>query len=170
MKKYSYEFKTQAVEKALGRDPDVSLRHIAIHLGVDHSTLRRWISQFENQSCQEGIMNEEKSPRLWTAEQKLEIVMACESMDKEQISAHCRERGVYPHHVKQWKAEILKSMSTSGKSPSPARLKQLTEENKSLRKELRRKEKALAEAAALLVLKKKPRGYGEPKRTIDRGR
>ena len=34
MKKYSYEFKTQAVEKALGRDPDVSLRHIAIHLGV----------------------------------------------------------------------------------------------------------------------------------------
>ena len=155
MKKYSYEFKTQAVEKALGRDPDVSLRHIAIHLGVDHSTLRRWISQFENQSCQEGIMNEEKSPQSWTAEQKLEIVMACESMDKEQISAHCRERGVYPHHVKQWKAEILKSMSTSGKSPSPARLKQLTEENKSLRKELRRKEKALAEAAALLVLKKK---------------
>ena len=59
------------------------------------------------------------------------------------------------HLVKQWKAEILKSMSTSGKSPSPARLKQLTEENKSLRKELRRKEKALAEAAALLVLKKK---------------
>ena len=104
MKKYSYEFKARAVEKALGRDPDVSLRSVAIHLGVDHSTLRRWVNQFENQSYGEGIMNEEKSPRLWTAEQKLEIVMACESMDKEQISAHCREHGVYPHHVKQWKA------------------------------------------------------------------
>ena len=155
MKKYSYEFKARAVEKALGRDPDVSLRSVAIHLGVDHSTLRRWVNQFENQSYGEGIMNEEKSPRLWTAQQKLEIVMACESMDKEQISAHCREHGVYPHHVKQWKAEILKLMSTSGKSPNSAQVKQLREENKSLRKELRRKEKALAEAAALLVLKKK---------------
>ena len=155
MKKYSYEFKAQAVEKALNRGSDVSFNSVAYSCGIDYSTLRRWISQFENQSYGEGIMNEEKSPQLWTAEQKLEIVMACESMDKEQISAHCRERGVYPHHVKQWKAEILKSMSASGKSPSPARLKQLTEENKSLRKELRRKEKALAEAAALLVLKKK---------------
>ncbi len=100
-------------------------------------------------------MNEEKSPRLWTAEQKLEIVMACESMDKEQISAHCRERGVYSHHVKQWKAEILKLMSASRSTANPPQLKQLREENKSLKKELRRKEKALAEAAALLVLKKK---------------
>ena len=43
MKKYSYEFKARAVEKALGRDPDVSLGSVAIHLGVDHSTLRRWV-------------------------------------------------------------------------------------------------------------------------------
>ena len=158
MKKYSYEFKTQAVEKALGRDYDVSLNSVAIHLGVDHSTLRRWVKQFENQSYGEGIMNEEKSPRSWTAEQKLEIVIACESMDKEQVSAHCREHGIYPHHVKQWKAEILKAMSVPGKSANPAQVKQLREENKSLRKELRRKEKALAEAAALLVLKKKAEG------------
>ena len=103
-------------------------------------------------------MNEEKSPRSWTAEQKLEIVIACESMDKEQVSAHCREHGIYPHHVKQWKAEILKAMSVPGKSANPAQVKQLREENKSLRKELRRKEKALAEAAALLVLKKKAEG------------
>ena len=54
MKKYSYKFKARAVEKALGRDPDVSLRRVAIHLGVDHSTLRRWVNQFENQSYAEG--------------------------------------------------------------------------------------------------------------------
>ena len=96
MKKYSYEFKTQAVEKALNRGSDVSFNSVAYSCGIDYSTLRRWISQFENQSYGEGIMNEEKSPRLWTAEQKLEIVIACESMDEEQISAYCRERGVYP--------------------------------------------------------------------------
>ena len=169
MKKYSYEFKAQAVEKALNRGSDVSFNSVAYSCGVDHSTLRRWVKQFENQSYGEGTMNEEKSPRLWTAEQKLEIVMACESMDKEQISAHCREHGVYPHHVKQSKAEFLKLMTTPPRAANPAQVKQLREENKSLRKELRRKEKALAEAAALLVLKKKPRGCGEHTRTIDRG-
>ena len=154
MKKYSYEFKTQAVEKALNRG-EAPLRSVALHLGVDHSTLRRWISQFENQSSQEQIMSKEKTPQSWTPEQKLEIVIACESMDEGQISAHCREHGVYPHHVKQWKTEILKLMSTSPGTANPAQLKQLREENKSLRKELGRKEKALAETAALLVLKKK---------------
>ena len=146
MKKYSYEFKTRAVEKTLGRDPDVSLRRVAIHLGVDHSTLRRWVTQFENQSRGEQIMNEEKPPRLWTAEQKLEIVIACESMDKEQVSTHCREHGIYPHHVRQWRAEFLKLMTTQPKTANPARVKQLREENKFLKKELCRKEKALAEA------------------------
>ncbi len=87
MKKYSYEFKARAVEKALGRDPDVSLGSVTIHLGVDHSTLRRWVNQFENQSCGEHIMNEEKSPQSWTAEQKLQIVIACESMDEGQAKA-----------------------------------------------------------------------------------
>ena len=100
-------------------------------------------------------MSREKTPRQWTAEEKLEIIIACESMDTEQISAHCREQGVYPHHVKQWKAQMLKSMSASARPGNPAQAKQLREENRSLKKELRRKEKALAEAAALLVLKKK---------------
>ncbi len=154
MKKSSYEFKAWAVERALGRDPDVSLRRVAVHLGVDHPTLRRWVNRFENQPWGEHIMNEEKSPQLWTVEQRLKIVIACESMDEEQISAYCREHGICPHHVKQWKAEILKAMSVLGKSANPAQVKQLREENKSLRKELRRKEKALAEAAALLVPKK----------------
>ena len=79
------------MEKALNEGLTFLVNSVAYSCGIDYSTLRRWISQFENQSYGEGIMNEEKSPRLWTAEQKLEIVMACESMDKEQISAHCRE-------------------------------------------------------------------------------
>ena len=153
--RYSYEFKAQAVEKALGRDPSVSFNSVAQNCGIDYSTLRRWVARFENQSSAEVNMSKEKTPQQWTPEQRLEIITACESMDAEQISAHCREHGVYPHQVKQWKADILKSMSVSPRSANSAQLKQLRKENKSLKKELRRKEKALAEAAALLVLKKK---------------
>lgn len=168
--RYSYEFKAQAVEKVLGRGPGVSFNSVAQSLGIDHSTLRRRVGKFQNRSLGEEDMTKEKTPRQWTAQQKLEIAIACESMDEEQISAHCREKGVYPHHVKQWRDEMLKSVSAPRKTSDPAQTKKLLEENMSLKKELRRKEKALAEAAALLVLKKKPRGYGEQERTTDRGR
>lgn len=152
---YSYEFKAQAVEKALGRAPGVSFNSVAQSCGIDHSTLRRWVGKFQNHSLEEENMTKEKTPGQWTPEEKLQAVIACESLDEEQLSAWCRENGIYPHHVKRWKAELLKSMSTSRGAGSPPQVKQLREENKSLKKELRRKEKALAEAAALLVLKKK---------------
>ena len=74
-------------------------------------------------------------------------------MDQSQVSAYCREKGIFPHHVEQWKKEFTES-SPKPAPQSKAKIKQLTEENKSLKKQLRRKE-ALAEAAALLILKKK---------------
>ena len=47
---YSYEFKAQTVEKVLGRGPDVSFNSVAQSCGIDHSTLRRWVARFQNQS------------------------------------------------------------------------------------------------------------------------
>ena len=151
---YSYEFKAQAVEKALGRGPDVSFNSVAQSCGIDHSTLRRWVARFQNQPYAEENMSKEKTPRQWTPEQKLQAVIDCGPMDQSQVSAYCREKGIFPHHVELWKKEFTES-SRKPAPQSKAKIKQLTEENKSLKKQLRRKEKALAEAAALLILKKK---------------
>ena len=151
---YSYEFKTRAVEKALSRGPDVSFNSVAQSCGIDHSTLRRWVGRFQNQSFAGENMSKEKTPRQWSPEQKLEAVIDCASMDEEQVSAWCRENGIFPHHVELWRKEFAES-SPKPAPESKARIKRLTDENRSLKKELRRKEKALAEAAALLVLKKK---------------
>lgn len=149
---YSYEFKAQAVEKVLSREPGVSFNSVAQSFGIDHSTLRRWVAKSQIHHLAEENMTKEKTPQQWTPEQKLQAVIACESMDAEQASAWCRENGIFPHHVKTWRKEFAEgSPESSGKT----RIKQLTQENKSLKKQLRRKEKALAEAAALLVLKKK---------------
>ncbi len=149
---YSYEFKAQAVEKVLSREPGVSFNSVAQSFGIDHSTLRRWVARSQVHHLAEENMTREKTPQQWTPEQKLQAVIACESMDAEQTSAWCRENGIFPHHVKTWRKEFAEgSPESSGKT----RIKQLTQENKSLKKQLRRKEKALAEAAALLVLKKK---------------
>lgn len=150
---YSYEFKAKTVEKVLTREPDVSFNSVAQSFGIDHSTLRRWVAKSQNHLLAQETMTREKTPQQWTPEQKLQAVIECESMDTEQLSAWCRERGIFPHHVKQWKKEFAQGASKSSSSDK-ARIKRLTGELKSVEKELRRKEKALAEAAALLVLKK----------------
>lgn len=81
--------------------------------------------------------------------------MACASLDEESISQRCREQGIYPHHLTQWKADFVATADVARSSGSSAELKRLRQENKSLKRDLNRKEKALAETAALLVLQKK---------------
>ncbi|UVW34158.1 transposase [SAR92 clade bacterium H455] len=83
------------------------------------------------------------------------MVITCGSLSDEAISKLCREKGIYPHHIKHWKSDFAEGKAVSGGDKKHADNKQLKHENKSLKKELSRKEKALAEAAALLVLQKK---------------
>jgi transposase-like protein len=72
-------------------------------------------------------------------------------LDETSINALCREHGLYPHHVKQWKNDLVSNQTPK----NPSETKALRQENKALKKELNRKNKALAETAALLVLQKK---------------
>ncbi len=83
------------------------------------------------------------------------MVITCASLDEEKMNAYCREQGVYSHQVKQWKEDFSNGHSSVSKVKSQTQLKQLKRENKTLKKDLNRKEKALAETAALLVLQKK---------------
>jgi len=81
--------------------------------------------------------------------------MECASLDKEQVNAQCRERGIYPHHLQQWQHNFISDNMTNNNTAKASEMKVLKKENKDLKRELRRKEKALAEAAALLILQKK---------------
>ncbi|WP_428355858.1 transposase [Methyloprofundus sp.] len=71
-----------------------------------------------------------------------------------ELSSYCRENGIYPHHVKEWKSDFLSEKQASN-SVSRQEQKKLKQENKRLQKELNRKDRALSETAALLVLSKK---------------
>ena len=75
-------------------------------------------------------------------------------MDKA-LSKLCRAQGIYSHHVTQWKLDFISGKPTKNKTVSLTEIKTLKDENKILKKELNRKDKALAETAALLVLQKK---------------
>jgi transposase-like protein len=155
--KYSQSFKIQAVEKALNRAEGIGIKHIADSLGVGYSTLERWIVQSRNQAFESATdqssraIPTQKRPHDWSPEDRLNLVITCDSMDEPSINALCRENGLYPHHVKQWKTDLVTNQTPKNQSENKA----LRQENKALKKELNRKNKALAETAALLVLQKK---------------
>lgn len=157
--KFTQSFKIQAVEKALNRANDVNLSDIADVLGVGYSTLNKWITQSKNQEFEHvsdsRTMATEKRPQDWSSEDKLNLIMQCASLEEGQINAQCREHGIYPHHLQQWQQDFISDNMANNKTTKPSEIKSLKKENKDLKRELRRKEKALAEAAALLILQKK---------------
>ena len=153
---YSQKFKVQSVENALSKGGEQTLKDIADDLRIGYSTLQRWIGLAKENKLEppETNMLTEKSPQSWTKAQRLEAVMDCHGLNDEQLSSYCRENGIYPHHVKKWKSEFL-SENQSSDSTSRQEQKKLKQENKRLQKELNRKDRALSETAALLVLSKK---------------
>lgn len=164
-KRFTQSFKMQAVQKALSRGSNVSVREIAESLGVGQSTLDRWIIKARNHELAAATEDEltdlndmmnEKRPQDWSLEERLEMIIACASLDDEKTSALCREKGIFPHHIEQWKkAFTQEKVKASSKTKLSPETKNLRQENQSLKKELNRKDKALAETAALLVLQKK---------------
>jgi transposase len=79
------------------------------------------------------------------------MVIACGSLDEVAMNQLCRERGLYAHHVTQWKQDFISGSTTNERTDA----KGLKGEVRELKKELNRKDSALAETAALLVLQKK---------------
>lgn len=158
---YSTSFKIQAVEKALNRNENTQLNEIAKSLGVSASTLCTWITKAKNQEFETASINEiasmsnDKRPQDWSREDRFNMIIESGSLSEEELNARCREQGIYPHHIEQWKLDFIKGDTVKQRVVSPSEMKDLKHENKSLKKELNRKDRALAETAALLVLQKK---------------
>lgn len=99
-----------------------------------------------------------KSPNDWSAEEKLAAVLEAASLTDEQIGAFLRRKGLHETHLQQWRIQMLDGLGKkSGSKPKTKTSKTQSKQIRELEKELRRKDKALAETAALLVLKKKVR-------------
>ena len=162
--RHTQSFKMQAVKKALSRATGITLKEVVDELGIGRSTLEKWIRDARNNELESTaggriLMSSdrirEKRPQDWSREERLEIVMACASLGEEETSEYCRKQGVFPHHVNQWRLDFANGNASGEKANSRQEMKSLKSENKALRKELNRKDKALAETAALLVLQKK---------------
>lgn len=159
---YTKTFKIEAVKKVLSRASNTPLVDIARSLDIPKSTLYGWVQAMKNKDLKEPLTSGgffEKKSCQWTPQERFDAIMEAVELSQEKLSEYCREKGIFPHHLEIWKKDFIEG-TISKKSPEKnSENKALKEEVKKLSKELRRKEKALAEAAALLMLKKKAEDY-----------
>ena len=97
------------------------------------------------------------NPENWSGEDKLAVVIETAALNEQELSEYCRKKGLYAEQVARWREISISGHDTSDRLSKAERreLQQLKKKSRKTEKELRRKEKALAEAAALLVLEKK---------------
>lgn len=151
MTKLSTELKAALVQKALNRG-SATLESIAKANNISKSSLSNWVIKFRSGELQ--IKDDAIKLGYATAADRLSHLLNTVKLDEEALGSYCRQHGLYSHQLTQWKDAMSTDHNDKNKQQNEE-LKVLRAENKSLKKELNRKEKALAETAALLVLKKK---------------
>lgn len=151
---YSEAFKEQAVTKVFRRG-DRSVRSVADELNVKYFTLKGWMKKRLREGERVVAPVREKRPQDWSLAERLAALQDSHGLAGEALHAWCREQGLFAHHLVQWKAEFCQGGDAEERRSSARALRALEDENQQLQRELARKEKALAEAAVLLVLQKK---------------
>ena len=162
---YTDMFKNAMIQKMTGPGA-MSASALSKQVEVPQSTLSKWLRKagiessygFPKNAYEYNNMAKLKGPKRpndWSAEEKLKVVMEAAGLDDEQLGELLRKKGLHQTHLEQWRMQMLDGLQT-GFSKKTARQKIADAKRiRTLEKELRRKDKALAETAALLVLKKK---------------
>lgn len=153
MQKYSKELKESIILKALSRG-DASQSSIAKANNIAISTLSKWLHEYRNigSAIKKSVIT---SSEVITTEAQFNHLLATTNMSDVSLGEYCRKHGIYPHQLTQWRESFMTNNADKNTNPLKNELKALKDKNKRLEQELKRKDKALAEASALLIMKKK---------------
>lgn len=152
MPSYSSHIKETMVVKLCSPGGPSALQ-LSKDTGISQTALSRWKKQLGNRSTVKH-----RRPEDWSPQERLQAVFESQGLDEDQLGAFLRKNGLHANNLLTWKAEAL---SEAAKKKGPGRprknpeLVAAEEEIKKLKRDLRRKEKALAEQTALVILKKK---------------
>ena len=160
--KYSKEYRESILRRIMPPNSE-SITRIAKEEGISEQTLRNW----QKRARRDGYAapGTDAQSEEWSTQDKFVIVVETASMNESELAEYARKKGLYVEQIKAWRDACMNA--NGGIAKEAARLnralKDSQKERRKLERELHRKEKALAEAAALLVLRKKARAiWGDP--------
>jgi len=146
IQKYSPEQRAEALQRVALRG-DQTIEQVADACGVLVYTLKGWMRAARRTRVGSGS---NPSSGSYRPAQQLDALVETGHLDGPALAAWCRGKGLFPHHLQAWRAAL-----TAPRSDTSQALREACRERDGLARELLRKDKALAEAAALLVLQKK---------------
>ncbi len=161
MTRYPIEFKEAAVKKMMPPNA-IPIQEIRRETGVSDVTLYKWRNEYRNKGI--AVPGNDIKPDNWEGQDKLAVVIETAALNESELGEYCRKKGLYPEQVRCWKEAALKGYESDEQiqQQHTSSRKEDRRKIKKLESELRRKEKALAETAALLVLRKKAQAiWGE---------
>ena len=154
---HTQEFKEQALRKLRERGQRTQ-QSIADELNISLATLKGWLTA--QTSAARGLphgaspLPSDVPAISWAPCDRLQALNESHTLSGEALHAWCREKGLFAHQLQTWREAFLTGAEPTTRDSRSA-VRELQSKNELLERQLRRKDKALAEAAALLVLQKK---------------
>lgn len=145
----------ESIMRKMAPPINMSVAELARQEGISTATLYNWRSNARQRGT--ILPSNSNPPDKWSSEDKFRTVLETAPLNATELSAYCRKHGLYPEQVEAWREACLSANARSEEQQKQSREAQKEDRKKigQLEKELSRKDKALAETAALLVLSKK---------------
>ena len=151
---YSSELKEEMVRK-LCQPNGPSAYQLSQETGISVGSLYKW----RDKAGGVTKMKKNRRPEDWTPEERVEAVFESQGLSEQELGEFLRSKGLHSNHLEEWKAEIFSAMSEvkkkAGRPKKDPELAAAQKELKSVKRDLNRKNRALAEQTALVILQKK---------------
>ena len=151
---YSPERKAAVLKRMLPPN-NMAIGHLSQEEGISAATLHKWRAEARGKG--QLLPDADAGPEGWSSRDKFAAVLETAALNEADLAEYCRKRGLFPEQIKAWR--VACEQANDWDRSSTARISQATKEEKkrvrNLERDLARKDRALAETAALLVLRKK---------------
>lgn len=152
MTRYTQEKKEHALSQ-MAAPQNKPVAEIAQLTGIPEGTLYLWRKQAREQG--RAVPGDGQNPEQWSAADKFAVVLEAAPLSKAELGEYCRRKGLLMEQLERWRTEVHEVLSGGQGRVSGSERAADKKRIRDLEKDLRRKEKALAETAALLVLSRK---------------
>ncbi len=144
---FPIEVRESAVQRYLSTD--ISYRQLAKEVGASTWTLRGWVKRYQGEPMSSRKKDTARSTNERTSQEKLNLLLKARSLPDDQLGEFLRREGIREGDLERWEQDALSGFERAASSEVSSR------QVRELEQRVRKNEKRLKEANALLNLQKK---------------